>query len=1348
MISARRRTLNACLDLRRSFNYLNIINQSLCSFSSIPKPALGKISGDGPNHSGTQSSRIDPDNALKAYDLIPPSDRSLKDIRTAINAACHQRKHALAVQIHDEAVEWNPYPAVTIALVASLLRIGQWKLAAKVWGQLPYWQRMAGPAENQDAWHEMDDLTTLPKILMQLATHLQPSTYMVADEAKQLREFSTQLLYKVFSSAKIMANITGSAILGLLDKFYSLSILRPLHYFQGIRTLNKNPWLRDRYQFAKLLYQNLNSRFPEAKLTRSVLGSLLNILCESENGYADSRAILGRFARDWGKPDEKAYQRVLSACARNGAVGDVHEVFAEYCSHYSRPANLSYLTPLLYVYARLGNVQETRKQFDRLEPEFGLKPSVYCWNVLITAHSRSSDREGAFETLKLMKRACAKPDDSTYAMLMGLCAADGDTDAVYQLMEAARLQGVRETIPMISELVQSYCHSDRIGDAETLVESATKSQLKETPTRIWNVLLRHHALRADTDAILSTQARMKDFSVPADGMTYAFLMQCLVNVRKTDEATKILRSLHFSNAVTATISHYSIILWGYASENNRDMVAVIFTEMAERFPRVGLSAKLSRLRSMIDRDTTAKRLEQDQALRGRPATKGTRLPRALDFLAETLLDVTSSDLATSSFQAGIGNRNPAEAFPSVFLESLIASFARNGAFEQVEKLLARYELPMHNIHGTASNHPPPMHLLASVMANLRQQNAFGSVEKIWSLALSLAINKGRKRTLNLSDIELDISRPPVPVARSGIADVGFGMANSTTGAMVRKPLLHEELDVGILPAHRHSLTLPLSEYMQSMSAQKCARRLPELVARLERMGFVLTSKNWNHYIQSLAYSDDEDLQMLAFSTFEKQLLPNMPVWDLLRRGKWSEQRFVDGTAGAVIEEKVERKFIERFRYETHVPTYWTMVYLALALMKFQQRDLRRETPGLAQLQYQAPGSLSAVIAMPYLREKAQGLLLRDRDLVGERQKRPRRPADVDRAGIRGSRQLLDQIPADIRRDEVIQILQRERLPFANQPEEKRRELLQLAERLTGEIRRTPLVLEAAGRYETEQERTTRLRAEEHKKLQLLQRMRDEGQQDSLLVDEAQGDPSLGLGSEYQGKSLVLQGASKSRLEERESTLGKDQDAVVKLKQRKVSSSFADALLTQTQAAAMDEKSRKSRTRSSREDQSSTPLAARSSAFSGDLVEKAEIPPVDAKQPALPSDKHPAKEAGAVVAEVKRMPDKPISDARPPAILSAARRPHATAVHYVVRQLRGGLKGRRLKVKDFGSNLQGKLRAALVAHQPPIRRTNRLLRAFTQNRARREKRRRESRSKASNQGLEEHRSGDVRDGRNT
>jgi hypothetical protein len=602
---------------------------------------------------------------------------------------------------------------------------------------------------------------------------------------------------------------------------------------------------------------------------------------------------------------------------------------------------------------------------------------------------------------------------------------------------------------------------------------------------------------------------MREMSVKPDGMTYAALMTALVVIGKTQDAAQILRSLHFNEHLTATLFHYSIVLHGFALEGNRDMVSVIYNEILERFPRPSMSARLAVLHSQAKRDLSAWRARQ---MRIAPASKMLHLPRALDFLTEILLETSQADLATKDPQPGFQRRSPIEAMPSIYMEFLINSLNSSGAFSKAEKLLARCQsLIDTSFLGDAEKTKGSIQLLTAHMIGCIKKKEFARVDNCWNLIVARAISHGQPLLRDLDSIGKGSFVSVSPPQPSSAVDIALPDADSLSDFTKSSSPRSEDDSTKILPSQRYLLAAPITRYIQALGAQNLAALVPDLVEKLEKAGFSLNSKNYNTYVQVLAQSTNPQHQLLAFKVFEEKLLPNMPSWSLLRRGKWAPLERKEQTRELDPEfepeqEPVPRKFIESFRPGHLVPTYYTMVFLATALIRFQRRSVRGEAMNLQLLRTHASGTVDAVTRLPYLQDRVQGVLLRGREVRGDFVKRPRRPPKPDRAGLRGSKSPLDHIPIDHAYED--------RLPDAainvkdTASSGSTQSNVRNANTNTGEILREPAVMERTGRAESGLAFHNRLRREEQERSAMVEQMRADAKKERLVSDIYFGEPHI------------------------------------------------------------------------------------------------------------------------------------------------------------------------------------------------------------------------------------------------
>ena len=1092
----------------------------------------------------TADSALFLDRAIQAFLLIPIEDRKEADYQRAVVVATQRRRFSWATKVCVEVMARGIGQGCSDTLLAFFVSHGLWKNATSLWEGILKQLSASSPrrydlslALRSCSWTLLDDMVELPNRLLNLGDRLSRTASVFAGKEQRLRSLAEHLLYRVVNSQKILGGITGKGLLSLLDTFRELGLVTTKHYFQAFRTLGALSHTRNRSELVVMLYRNLRFQYPDQdaeKIRPWVYGTLISTCCRAGHPPSVYMFLLDEFKRMHGMPDRAAYQKVMAACASQGEVAALQKIFTMFCEDHGKPHEPAYITPLMYAYARVGDVKRTTEVFDSLKANYNIVPDTYCWNILLYAHARSQHPDETFKAFERMRQEQVRPDAYTFGTLMGVCSTSGDTQAVHQLIDQARRLGIPGTTDMVTTLIESYCLNDEVESAQHLVDSATKMRLQGSPTRMWNTLLRYHAFQRDPDAVLSTQTRMRELGVKPDDMTYAALMEALVVMGKTGDAAKILRTLHLSQSLTANQFHYSIVLNGFAREGNRDMANVIYKEMVERFPRTSVSARLSMLHLQSKRDIENSRLVS--AVTGR--LDRSNQFHALDYLAEVLFETTIADLATKDPQPGFQRRNPSQALHSIYVEYLVSTLDAVGQYAKAEKLLQRYEslLKASYLNQDEQSQDSIQLQTARMVGSVRRQE-WAKVSCVWRDILRLAIRTGRSRSFEESGSRLnDTFTAPERAAHAlrtsniDLLNGGRAQGASEFRSMIAQELtdeshdnllrpdlvLLEEEGLQVLPAHRFILSIPLTRYMQALDEQRRHHDIITLVEKVQGVGFRLTSKNWNTYIQLMTKSVNPKHHLHAYETFEERLLPNAPPWNLLRRGKWIDNADVVTSDGQLRSpEPVRRRTIEKIRPGLLLPTYYTVVYLATALMKMHRRVTEGDLT-LELVRRRASGTIRLVQDLPYLPDRIQGLLLRGREVIGDLRKRPRRPATPDRSGLLGSKSPLDSVPLDV--------LEEVEKHIAPKPEDIRSSLLglqkransrrvteadvKLAEKVSGYITRSPTVLEARGQWEDGSEIVDRVRGEERIKAAEINQIKWDAQLPRNVNNPQLGEPYI------------------------------------------------------------------------------------------------------------------------------------------------------------------------------------------------------------------------------------------------
>ncbi|OQV01568.1 PPR repeat-containing protein [Cladophialophora immunda] len=1048
------------------------------------------------------SRRRDQTLALSAFRLIDEEHRTRDDYERAVRSALKADNYRLALRINARATLRNLQQGCSVFLLLHAVSNQLWNTAATVWDtsfkRLPFRAGQTSPTRLAIT-EEIGNYRDLPFAIHQLGTKLRERAVVTMRHSGSLLTLFNELLNALVRNGSLMSIITPQGLEHLFQLSNDLSLSKPSLYITAIDTINKLAMRPDKGTLADLVYNLLRSSLPEVPPRPQIFGSLLSIHCNEGAPAETYNHYLDEFSKFHGVADLKSYQKVLSALAAQGDVDGIQQAFLRLCETHSRPTDVAYYTPLLYAFARLGDVQGTEREFRRMT-DFGVRPNSYCWNILLYAHSRSLEPWRTFEVLDRMKAEGVAPDAFTFTTLMGVFSRTGDTDTVLDILEQAQQHKVQGSYGLVTGLIQTYCLNNQAEAAERLAEAATNAHLQGSPVTMWNYLLRHYAFTADSDSMLRVQGRMSALGVEPDAMTHAAFMTALVVLNKTRDAVQILRTLSLSQTLAATPFHYAIILHGFAKEGDRDMANIVYQEMIERFPRIGASPRLAMLHLQASRNSIPNE---------RPLF-------AAQYLEEILHELSTQDRAERQPQPGLHRRRGVDAVPSVYLEYLIDLLAARGQIKHAEKLVQRFESLSQSSYLILSNAASTsIQFLTRRLMISSERYDWETVDSTWKQILERGIQTARRfsrtarKQLPRESRAVDGERTR-PVRPTGLPDSELiTKEDFSFESMIpyNTPIsgLLDEPGLVILPSQRYILEAPLTRYLNSLSVRQLQSRAIALVAELERVGFALTSKNWNMYIQTLTLSKEQQHWLLAYEVFEQKMIANTPPWSVLRRGKWLSSKVSEGSHPTL----VPRKIIEKRDPGQMMPTYYTAVHLASVLLKANRLAAEGDKATYMALRKVAPQTCRFVQSMPYHRDRIQGVLLRGRKIRADPPKQPREFAEPDRSGVLGSKSPADHIPAT----EVVGIEDAVRREAGDKKSfsavAEAREIRQ-AELYEGEIARVPGATEKQQDQEAK-EINRRVRHKERKLLQILEKVRRDVLLPRKISDPYIGHPTISVG---------------------------------------------------------------------------------------------------------------------------------------------------------------------------------------------------------------------------------------------
>ncbi|KAJ5309639.1 uncharacterized protein N7443_002100 [Penicillium atrosanguineum] len=922
---------------------------------------------------------VDQDRAWQLFQELPPDNRSANDFLAITQSQLRTENHSKIKSICEEAVSRGVEDYCCALACAFYVKKNEWTNALDIC--------RLGKGEAIQLLPQLDHLT-LPEITVQLGDFL--TNHSDNKIALSLARF---LIENVSKSFELLENTSLELLLQMLRTHQQLGLLKGDHYFNMMRTLQSSS-KRSNIVRAVVLYRHLRWQMPEVKPPAPLLSKQICALASFDiiNGIQLFLDDLSQFHQ---RPSAEVYRQAMVVYSRAGKVAKVKSLFERRVADHGPPRSLYSITPLLDVYAQIGNVQETHDQFQKITEEFQLTPNTVCWNILLKAYSKADDLAGAFSVFSEMLKDGVTPDSHTFGTLMDTCASRGDIGNTRWLLREAQNCQVQITMPMLDTVVRVYCNNGRLDLAEKFAKAALRVHVEGSPIRMWNTLLLHHAFRMDVEAFRRVKRTMDRANLPPDASTCSASLLSLVLMNRPDQARKLLRNLHKKDIIHATQHHYAIILYGYLRVGNRDMVHIIFNEITERFGRAETKLSLLKLKSDIERDL---QIMKDEGLR--PYGESLQLETAERFLMSAMSQADTDTSLSKPSSLGVSRDSSANTFSTLHYEYLIKQYGKGGAVGRARKLFHQYlntELPGSSSEDGLENGPFGI-VNALMVAHLRAED-YESVEKCWQIQVPRAIRMASRINIQeVLDSELKRSTDPIssspPLQASNLEPLAEANKSCSDATFGDHP--DGQAKPKILPSQRFILSKPFSLYVRALAYQNETEKIITATAELQAAGFQLTTFNWSTYVQMMAASDRMPDIVEAFKTNERIFMPRFPGWGPLRRGyilktkksskfahKLEDPRQDSRSTYRQSQKffgKAARKHFNQIRPDLLSPTYLTMVYLSASLNRVREDSILSGSHDLQILLQKAPETMKALGDMPYWREKYQGVLVRGREV--------------------------------------------------------------------------------------------------------------------------------------------------------------------------------------------------------------------------------------------------------------------------------------------------------------------------------------------------------------------------------
>ncbi|TVY92493.1 putative pentatricopeptide repeat-containing protein [Lachnellula willkommii] len=784
----------------------------------------------------TSNRVLDAERTIDLFEGIEAEQRDAPTYQKAIRS--YLRLHNLhdATLLYRTSLENLKVPAGADELLVHMFALKHWYEACGIWSDVQKLNQEQ-PEFNYNIYTLVEKLPNFEELVCELAVYVNKTV------PRNIGTKECSAYLEVFNAVPPLFSFTTTMVQMALfreESFQSARFFKLLDHLINWRCMTSEMFHRIYKMLVSLNQQKLLIHCYEKVRSKTVINfrhhvlhAILGSFCLSHNNEG-MQWILDDFSRCHRKPSKLAYKMCLKEFAAQGDATTVHTLFDQYIAHYVSKDNPlrdpDYLSSILQVHAKRGEIDEVIKAFNEISDTYGLKPTIISWNILISAHCKVHNIDKAFNCFELLLESPdIDPDDYTIGTLMGACVTRGDFESAVSLYQFAEDLQIKKSAAMVDCLVLAYVHDDRFQEAEQLCVEAAGMHVEGVRTRMWNYLIVGYARKRDLVNGNRILQLMSSFAVEPDEFTYGALMQALCMVKQPNECVRIIQKVLPAAGYKATAFHFAIIMGGYIATKDYRRVFQLHEELRWHNIRMTASTKAMMLRAEVRSDEVSEQGETQQYQRA-VATflniVGYMNPQDISDPARKLMPRVPLDIV----------------YPTSMYSYIMWVLAQSNDTESVKELFESYK----NALPENRRETLPLPILSAMLLVKWQERDVNGVEESWKLVLAVAKEQGS------------------PLRPSGSY---WGNVDPTTPPKV-------------LYTHQIEIAKCLSWYLESLAYQGLVDKMIITVDDFIRDGFVLDMRNWNTYTRLLA---TKKRPKLAFEVCEQYLMPNWTGWASVRR---------------------------------------------------------------------------------------------------------------------------------------------------------------------------------------------------------------------------------------------------------------------------------------------------------------------------------------------------------------------------------------------------------------------------------------------------------------------------------
>ncbi|PKA49577.1 Pentatricopeptide repeat-containing protein [Apostasia shenzhenica] len=247
---------------------------------------------------------------------------------------------------------------------------------------------------------------------------------------------------------------------------------------------------------------------------------------------------------------------VLSACSslEGKKIDDWVGIFED-CNN-----NDSAVIVLIYLYAKLGRVEESRDLFNKMRVRGREGICVVAWNAMITGHVQNGEPIEALDLFHcLLSDASPKPNHVTIVSVLSACAMVGDLNLgrwAHEFLKSHRGFGVLESNKILATaVIDMYSKCGSLKEAKLVFD---RMEVKDVVS--FNTMIMGMAMNGEEMQAVDLFSEMEKFKLKPDGGTFLGLLSACAHSGMVDKGRLFFKDMREKYSICCKLEHFGCFI--------------------------------------------------------------------------------------------------------------------------------------------------------------------------------------------------------------------------------------------------------------------------------------------------------------------------------------------------------------------------------------------------------------------------------------------------------------------------------------------------------------------------------------------------------------------------------------------------------------------------------------------------------------------------------------------------------------------------------------------------------------------------------------------------------------------